>query len=166
MKLRKIFPLLALLMTLWACDENRNAEAETELATADLEIQDPEESMDQWEEAWNRNNAEELKGLMADDAVVVIFGESMQDEQADSWIDSTASWMKNLRSTPIIKNKGETMAYEVGDFTHGTKENDTVQMEGTYTVIWERSADQNEWRVKLMNVSPKMAQDSLQLASN
>lgn len=164
MKLRKVFPLLALLMSFWACDENRNAEAETELATADLEVEDPEESMDQWEEAWNMNDAENLKELMADDGVLVLNGENMQKEDTDIWFDITAPYMKNLRTTPVIRKIDETMAYEVGDYIHGTTENDTVQMQGSYTMIWER--DQNEWRVKLMNISPKMAEDSLQTASN
>lgn len=164
MDIRKHFPLLALLLLLiWACQEKPEVEAEAELATADQEIVDVEESMNQWEEAWNMSDAENLKSMMADDAVVVLYGESMQNEMVDSWIDTTASWMKNLRTTPIFTSEGEMVVYEVGEYTHGTTENDTLQMQGTYTVIWERSADQNEWRVKVMDVSPQMQQDSLQM---
>lgn len=156
MKTGKILPLLVLMFFALACEENRNSEAETEPATAEIEIQDPEESIKEWNEAWNMNNAKGLKDLLADDAVVVMFGEAMRNEEAEQWIDSTASWMKNLRTTPMIKNKSDLIAYETGEFTHGTIENDTVQMRGTYTMIWERNTAQNEWQVKLVDVSPEL----------
>lgn len=54
-----------------------------------------------------------------------------------------------------MKKKGDNIAYEAGTYMHGTKENDSLKMAGTYTVIWERDGD-NEWVIKLMDISPEM----------
>jgi ketosteroid isomerase-like protein len=162
MELKNIFPLVILFLV-FGCKDNDDARVEKELVSAEQEIQDPGESMNQWNEAWNSNNANNLKQLMADDAVVVLFSDALQDRAVETWLDSTSTWMKDLETMPIMTHKGKQVAYEVGSYRHGTTRNDTLRMEGTYTVIWNRNKDLNEWEVKVMDVSPKMPQDSLQM---
>lgn len=60
-----------------------------------------------------------------------------------------------------MKNSGDNIVYEAGTYTHGMRENDTLELEGTYTVIWERMTEKNEWEIKLIDISPKNELDSL-----
>jgi ketosteroid isomerase-like protein len=161
MKMYKLLPFLGLLLILGACqDREREEMAEEEEVMAE-DTWDSDEAMADWRDAWNQNDAQSLEAATADDVVLLFNGKAHKQDSVTAWIENSASWMKNLRTTPVMKNKGEDFAYESGTYTHATTENDTMQMKGTYTVIWERSGDQNEWSIKLMDVTPEMPMDSM-----
>ena len=160
MKTYKLLPFLAWLLIFGACQDREREVAEDE----EVMVQDDwdaDQAMKDWRDAWNQNDAQSLEGVTADDVVLFFNGKVHRQDSVSDWIQSSASWMKNLRTTTVMKNKAENFAYEAGTYTHATTENDTLQMGGTYTVIWERNGDQNEWSIKLMNISPETEMDSM-----
>ena len=160
MKTYKLLPFLAWLLIFGACQDREREVAEDE----EVMVQDDwdaDQAMTDWRDAWNQNDAQSLEGVTADDAVLFFNGKVRRQDSVSAWIQNSASWMKNLRTTTVMKNKAENFAYEAGTYTHATTENDTLQMGGTYTVIWERNGDQNEWSIKLMNISPETEMDSM-----
>lgn len=156
MKLTKLLAIMVLIFLMGACGENRKEEAEQdEMVAEETEMWDADKAMTDWRDAWNSNNAEGVESMTADDASLFMNGKSHTPDSITSWIQNTTSWMKDLKTTSVKKNKGDNIAYEAGTYTHVTTENDSTQMEGTYTVIWERDGD-NEWAITLMDISPKM----------
>jgi ketosteroid isomerase-like protein len=165
MKMYKLLPFLGLLLILGSCQDREREEAEEdEMVMEETDDWDADEAMTDWRDAWNKNDAQSLEAATADDVVLMFNGKAHQQDSVTSWIQNSSSWMKNLRTTPVMKNKGVDFAYESGTYTHVTTENDTMQMKGTYTVIWERSGDQNEWSIKLMDVTPEMPMDSMPMS--
>lgn len=160
MKMYKLLPFLALLLILGACQDREKEEPVEEEVMMEDEW-DADQAMTDWRDAWNQNDAQSLEAATADDAVLFFNGKALRQDSVTAWIQNSASWMKNLRTTSVMKNKAENFAYEAGTYTHATTENDTMQMAGTYTVIWERSGGENEWAIKLMDVSPQMQMDSM-----
>lgn len=164
MKTMKLIPLFLLMLLTIACGENRGQEAHREsdqMAIAGEERGEVDQVMDRWKQAWNNNDSESLEKMAADDAVLLFFGEAKTNGDLKKWISETSAWMKDLNSTPLVKNVGENMAYEAGTFTHRSKANDTMQYEGAYVVVWERPGKEGEWKIKLMDVSPRVDMDTL-----
>lgn len=160
MKMYKLLPFLGILLILGACQN----EAKEEVAEEEVMVEDTwdaDEAMADWRDAWNKNDAKSLEAVTAEDVVLLFDGKAHRQDSVSAWIENSASWMKNLRTTSVMKNKGENFAYEAGTYTHATTENDTMQMGGTYTVIWERNGDQNEWVIKLMDITPKTEMDTV-----
>lgn len=156
MKLTKLLPFLAILFLMGACGENRTEEAEQDdMAAEKTDTWDADKAMTEWRDAWNQSDTMALKSVTADDVTLFINGKSHTKDSVTSWIENSASWMKDLETTSVMKKKADNVAYEAGTYMHVTKENDSVRMEGTYTVIWELG-DDNEWAIKLMDISPKM----------
>ncbi|MDX1602773.1 MAG: DUF4440 domain-containing protein [Salinimicrobium sediminis] len=156
MKLLKtlgLFTFMLLLMV--ACKEKAERTAENEMETA--EIPNADEAMKGWSDAWNSNDSQMLKDYSADDAVLLMWGRQMTGDSLNTWMDSTATWMKDLRTTALMTEKDDNFAWETGTYTHGTSRNDTLSMRGTYTVIWERAEGEYEgdWRIKVMDISPE-----------
>lgn len=156
MKILKTFSLLTMMLLLMvACEERPETTAEAEMATA--EIPNPDEAMEGWREAWNANDAQRLKDYAADDAVLMVYGQRLTGEELNTWMDTTASWMQDLRTEALMTEKGENVAWEAGTYTHGTAQNDTLQMSGTYTLIWQRADDMDngDWKIRVMDISPE-----------
>ncbi len=144
-----------MLMLLAACEERQETTAEAEMAG--VETPNPDEAMEGWREAWNANDAQRLKDYAADDAVLLMYGQRISGDELNSWMDTTASWMRDLRTESLMNEKGDNFAWESGTYNHGTSENDTLQMSGTYTLIWHRADDQNDgdWKIRVMDISPE-----------
>lgn len=156
MKLTKLLPMLALLFMMVACGEKKTEEAEEgDMVVQEKDTWDADKAMTDWRDAWNKNDAKTLESVTADDVTLFINGKSHTQDSVTSWIEESSSWMKDLKTTSVMKKKGDNIAYEAGTYMHGTKENDSLKMAGTYTVIWERDGD-NEWVIKLMDISPEM----------
>lgn len=162
MKMYSVIPFLALLLMLGACqDKEREVADENDMMTAEADTWNEDEAMTNWRNSWNNNDAESLEAATADDAVLFFDGKAHRQDSISSWIQNSSAWMKDLQTTSVMKNRADDFAYEAGTYTHSTTENDTMQMAGTYTVIWERSGNQNEWFVKLMDITPNMQQDTM-----
>ncbi|MFD0978006.1 YybH family protein [Salinimicrobium gaetbulicola] len=157
MKLIKLIPLLALLFFMGACGENRSEEVveEDEMVAEEADMWDSNKAMTDWRDAWNKNDAAAVESMTADDATLFLNGKAHTQDSVTAWIQNSSSWMKDLKTTSVYKDRGEEFAFEAGTYTHSHKENDTLSMQGTYTVIWERG-DGKEWAIKLMDVSPMM----------
>lgn len=153
MKLLKLTPVLALLLVLGACNDREREAAEVEEVVVE-DNWDADEAMNTWRDDWNANDSTSLRAATANDAVLFIEGKAHRNDSVSAWINNSASWMNRLETTPVVKNKGEKFAYEAGTYTHSTRENDTLQMQGTYTVIWERMGE--DWKIKLMDISPEV----------
>ena len=164
MKMYRLLPLLALLLVFGACqDREREVVEEQEMMNEDT--WDSDEAMANWRDAWNQNDAQTLEAATADDAVLFLDGKTHRQDSLSAWIENSASMMRNLRTTSVMKNRADDFAYEAGTYTHATTENDTLQMGGTYTVIWERNGNQNEWSIKLMDISPQTQMDTMAMAN-
>lgn len=161
MKMFKLLPFLTLLLVLGACqDREREVADEDDLMVEEADTWNEEEAMANWRDAWNQNDPQALEAATANDAVLFLEGKSFRQDSITAWIQNSASWMKDLSTTSVMKNRTDNIAYEAGTYTHSSTENDTLRGSGTYTVIWERGDDQ-EWSIKLMDVSPQIQPDSM-----
>lgn len=154
MKLIKFLPFLSLLFLMGACNDRERESTELEEEVVVEDSWDADAAMSEWRDDWNANDSTSLRATTANDAVLFLEGKAQRNDSVTAWINNSASWMKDLRTTPVIKNKGENLAFEAGTYTHSTRQNDTLQMQGTYTVVWERMGE--EWKIKLIDVSPEV----------
>ncbi len=162
MKMYRLLPFLVLLLIFGACqDREREVADDEEMMAEEADTWDEDQAMANWRDAWNQNDAQSLEAATADDAVLLLNGKAHKQDSVSLWIQNSSSWMKDLRTTSVMKNKDDNIAYEAGTYTHATTENDTMQMGGTYTVIWERNGNQNEWSIKLMDISPQTQMDTM-----
>lgn len=164
MKKMQVIPLFFLLLLSFGCGEKQEQEMREEtdeLAVAEMESREVDQMMEDWKKAWNSNDAESLQQMAADDAVLLFFGEAKTDEDLKQWLKESSAWMKDLDNVPLKKKVGDLVAYEAGTFSHGSKSNDTLHYQGAYVVVWERPALDGEWKIKMMNVSPKLDMDTL-----
>lgn len=110
-----------------------------------------------WDDAWNQNNADSIQGLLASDVVFLVDGQELSDEERDQWLLENSAVMKDLKTTSEVDNTTTDMVYQAGTYTHGIK-NDTMALDGSFTLIWERDQEQGQrdpWKVKLMHISQK-----------
>jgi ketosteroid isomerase-like protein len=158
MKFLKFIPFFSLLLFLGACNDGKREADDVDDVEEEMMVEDNWDSdaaMGEWRDSWNANDSTGLRAATANDAVLFLEGKAHRDDSITSWINNSSSWMKDLQTTTVMKNKGENFAYEAGTYTHMTTANDTMQMSGTYTVIWERMGD-DEWKIKLMDISPEV----------
>lgn len=160
MKISHLISLGICLLFWVACQDRETNERQEEKIPEDNWNAD--DAMMQWRNAWNDNDADALEAVTADDAVLFMNGKVHREDSISNWIKNSSSWMADLNTSTIAKKKGTDFAYEAGSYTHKTTENDTTEMSGTYTVVWERTANQ-KWRIKVMDISPVMEQDSIAL---
>lgn len=148
---------MALMFFMVSCGENKTEEAmeEDDMEVEEVDTWDSDKAMTDWRDAWNKNDAMAVESMTADDATLFLNGQAHTQDSVTAWIQNSSSWMKDLRTTSVYKDKGEDFAFEAGTYAHSHKENDTLSMQGTYTVIWERG-DDKEWAIKLMDISPMM----------
>ncbi|MGB7786183.1 MAG: nuclear transport factor 2 family protein [Salinimicrobium sp.] len=150
MKLLRIFPFLALLL-LWSCgDQEKEADEEV---VVEEEMVNPDEVVSQWEQAWSSNEPQNVRDQLAGDAVLVMNGSEYPKDSLSSWIDMAGSGMKDLNMTSLQKGSSDDIIYDSGTFSHGSRENDTLKFQGTYTFIWEKAEGSDEWKVALMDIS-------------
>ncbi len=152
MKLLKIFPFLALLL-LSSCGDKDNENEMEEEVVVEEEAVNPDEVISQWEDAWNSNEPQSVKDLMADDVVLVTNGSEYPKDSIASWTDMAGSQMKGLKMNSLQKGSSDGIIYDSGTFSHSIKENDTLQYQGTYTFIWEKKDDSPDWEVTVMHIS-------------
>lgn len=158
MKLFKLFPLLALLMII-ACNNNRK-EPKNDQMVAETDMWQPDEGMKDWIDAWNKNDAQSLKDVTADDAVLLMDGTEVSSDSISAWIDNNSAVMKDLKTKALLENSSDKIAYQSGTYNHHLNNNDTLQYSGSYTVIWEKmeakpndTTQHNMWKIKLMDIA-------------
>lgn len=158
----EILPVLALLLVMGSCqDREREITDENERMAEETDTWNVDEAMADWRDAWNSNDAQNLEAATADDAVLLLNGKAHRQDSVSAWIQNSSTWMKDLSTSSVMKNKTGNVAYEAGTYTHASTENDTLQASGTYTVIWERSGNQGDWSIKLMDISPQTQMDTM-----
>ncbi len=150
MKLFKLIVIMVFTLFL-SCDNNPREEPEE---IAETEVRDPAEANKEWIDAWNQNDPDKLQEMTSNDAVLYMQGRSRIADSISAWFQNSAPNMKDLSTTPEIQNSNDSIAYEAGTYSHGSKQ-DTLNttFEGTYTVIWERADD--DWQIKVMNITQK-----------
>lgn len=158
MKMYRLLPFLSLLLILGACQDKEREEPETENMETQEEYTDPDQVIADWSEAWNSNDPQRVDDMIADDAVLVLDGNEVQQDSISAWMERTSTFMKDLNMQSQKKGTGDRMAYDVGSYTH-TYTNDSTQYKGYYTFIWER--DGSDWQVKVMNISDVKDQDTI-----
>lgn len=150
MKLLKLIPLFAFLMIFVSCDDEKKVETEV---VAEAEVENPDQVFTDWTDAWNSGDAEAVRTMVADDAVLVMNGVEVPRDSIAGWIDESAGMMSNLRQSSLQKNNSGNMAYDTGTFSHGVKDNDTLQFRGTYTFIFEKPEGTEQWKAVVMDIS-------------
>lgn len=161
MKMLNLFSFFSLLLLLASCGEkeSQQVEADDTLATQQ-EFQDPDEAIENWTNAWNSNDPTQIQAQTADDVVVVIDGQEMPKDSIPGFIEEGGTMMKDLQVMSLKKGSTDNIAYDTGTFTHTTTTDTTQQHQGTYTFIWERTDDENEWKVKAMNIANVYPEDN------
>ncbi|WP_380748711.1 DUF4440 domain-containing protein [Salinimicrobium flavum] len=155
----RLLPFLALLLAFGACQDKEREEPETDDMMAEEEYADPDQVIADWNDAWNSNDPQMVDDMIADDAVLILDGQHVeQQDSIMSWMEKTSMYMKDLNMKSQKKGTGDMMAYDVGSYTH-TYTNDSTQYKGFYTFIWER--DGSEWQVKVLNISDVKDKDSI-----
>lgn len=165
MKQLRPIAFLSLIFLLIACnnqgrtdrDDDRTAE---ERVTGEPR-QDWDRLMDDWDDRWNQNDANAVEELFAQDALLLFDGEETASSKIREWINDNAQTMRNLQSQASAEGSGEDFAYHAGTYSHGDTENDTLQGEGAFTIIWERR--NNAWKAKVITISPRHEQDTLRV---
>lgn len=153
MKTLKLFPFLALLFFVGSCGENagREAEMDADVITTE-EIPDSDEVINNWEQAWNNNDTAGVRQMTADDVVLVLNGNEFPQDSLAAWMQAASSAMKDLKMKSLKKGSTDNIAYDTGTYSHAST-TDTTRYGGSYTFIWERSNEENDWKVKVMNIS-------------
>ncbi len=152
MKTLKLIPLMSLIFLLISCEEKREEERVKMEAETQQDFQDPDEAMTNWHNAWNSQDPQQIESLAASDAVLVLDGREVPADSISGFYQEGGSAMKDLQLRSLKKGSTDHFAYDTGVYNH-TYENDTARYEGSYTFIWERTDDENEWKVKAMNIS-------------
>lgn len=161
MKMFKLFSIFSILLMFISCGEKEDRSMEMDdTAETDMEFQDPDEAIENWTMAWNSNDPSQIQGLTADDVVLVVDGHEMPKDSIASFIQEGGSIIKNLETKSLKKGSTETIAYDTGTFTHTYTTDSTQQYQGSYTFIWERSNEDNDWKVKAMNISNARPEDN------
>jgi ketosteroid isomerase-like protein len=110
------------------------------------------ELLQQWNNAWNRNDVESIQGLIAENAVFLLHGEQYSAEALYSWMSANAAAVKELYTEALQSSSCGNMAYVSGTYQHGIQEHDSQQLRGTFTFVWERQ-QKNEWKIKVLDIS-------------
>ena len=155
MKKLKFLPLFALLLLLGACEQSITREEEEEPIVPEeeqVEFEDPEVVIREWDEAWTSNNVEEIKNQTADDAILVLNGQEVVRDSLNAFIEGAGSVMKDLEMRSLGTGSTERMVYDTGIYEH-TYQDDPTLYRGSYTFIWERPEGEEEWQVAVMNIS-------------
>lgn len=160
MKLLNLVPVLALFFIFGACND-RTGTAENETVVTEEEMEDPDAVFTAWNDAWNSGSAEEILNMTADDAVLVMNGTEVSRDSISAWINESSAVMQDLELNAIQKNNFNNVAYETGNFDHGLKENDTLRFAGTYTFIYEKPEGENQWKVKVMNITDRVEEEEM-----
>lgn len=116
------------------------------------EVPDANEVIEGWGDAWNSNDPAQVRAMTADDAVLVLNGNEFPQDSLRGWIDAATSAMQDLELRTVKKEVTDYVAYDTGIYSH-TYTDDTTQYAGSYTFIWERSDEENDWKVKVMNIA-------------
>lgn len=154
MKTLYSFFLMSLFLVFGSCGETAEREVETEdenMAVAQ-EIPDPEVVIRNWEQAWKSNDSTGLWEMTGEDAILVLNGNEFPKDSIASWMKTVTSQMTDLEIESLQKGFTDEIAYDTGTYSHATT-TDTTHVGGTYTFIWERSNEQNDWKVKVMNIA-------------
>lgn len=116
------------------------------------EVPDANEVIEGWGDAWNSNDPEQVRAMTADDAVLVLNGNEFPQDSLRGWIDAATSAIQDLELRTVKKEVTDYVAYDTGIYSH-TYTDDTTQYAGSYTFIWERSDEENDWKVKVVNIA-------------
>ena len=156
----KVSKLLLLLTFGVFASCNFNSEQKEEVDEVEVEDQVTVEHeinnlnlMEDWDKYWNQNDAQGLKGLIADDAVLLVGGRSVTGDSIHSWIDENAAIMRGLTREATLNSSGEQIRYQAGTFSHGVNTDETTQENGSYTIIWEQQGGDDQWKIRLMDIS-------------
>lgn len=155
MKVLRPFTMFSLMLLFVACGETKNSEENEELEEAEVEYQDPEMAMGEWNDAWSSNDPQKIFDETADDVLVVLNGTEVPADSVQGFIEESGAAMKDLNMQSLAKGSTDKMAYDTGTYTHQYNNSDTTRYEGTYTFIWERQDDEADWKVTVMNISDK-----------
>lgn len=158
MKTLKSMGLMSLLLLFMSCGDGREEQAE-EVVTSEVEMENADEVMTDWRNAWNNSDPDALQELTGNDAVLLLNGREVAKDSIMAWYRNSTQMVRELETNSTVQNSGEDIAYEAGTYTHAMPEDSNVQVQGTYTVVWEREND--EWKVRLMNISPSEEADSI-----
>lgn len=154
MKMFNLFSFFSILLFVASCGdkEERTVELDDTVAT-EMEYQDPDEAVENWATVWNSNDPAQIQAHTAEDVVVVLNGTELPKDSIGAFIQASGTAMKDLKMISLKKGSSENIAYDTGTYSHTYSTDSTTQYRGSYTFIWERSNDENEWKVKAMNIS-------------
>lgn len=150
----KLLPMSMCLLMLISCGEAPENQDEAVLAEeeiAEVPEWDPREGMEQWADRWNRQDAAGLNAVTAEEAILLKAGETFRRDSVRVWIDTNAPVMRNLDLQPEVTDISGDIAYEAGTYTHNIANNDTLEIAGAYTIVWQRQ-DDGTWKVQLMDI--------------
>ncbi|MDT0686440.1 hypothetical protein [Autumnicola psychrophila] len=126
--------------------------------TVENEINNPENLMQDWDRLWeddgndSNNEAESLRfrESISNDAVLLTGGRRISTvDSITSWFNTNAATMRGLAREATLDGSGETIKYQAGTFSNV----ETMQEEGTYTIIWEQESGDSQWKIKLIDIS-------------
>lgn len=156
MKVSNLLPLLGLLFLIGSCENKNETIRDEDVVVAD-EAASAEDAINEWSQAWVRNDPQAVDELTADDVVLVLNGSRSMQDSLSSWIQASASAMRDLKMEALTRQTYDSIAYETGTYTHGYTGEDTTMYSGAYTFIWERAPTRTGWEVKVINI----AEDSM-----
>ena len=107
----------------------------------------------QWDKAWNTQDVQALKNILADSAVVFEneFMVTGRDSLMEKFVKPNFKGLKNMvmTTTKVVDGMSEGMVFRVGEYVFKTKDSAKTDHKGPFTLIWKKQADKT-WKVEVM----------------
>jgi len=108
-----------------------------------------------WNAAWNHNDSAAIVNLMTKDVVFIGDGRVQKglDSVARKFVGPNSKVLRNLKTELLSSGSCGDQAYYYGTYTHDVALKDTVlkNRNGVFSCIY--TLEQNQWKIKLLDIS-------------
>lgn len=166
MKLRSVAGLLFFASALGCAEQELPVDDQADAAPAEeiegAAVASPAGLMDQFVTAWNADDQAALAEIIAEDAILLGGGESIQEGEAivTEWAAGQMASTQNLAVEALAQSAGGDYAFSSGRWSlEVTPEGEpNFTNTGSHTFIWEHQSDLN-WRLKVLHIENDPAQE-------
>lgn len=144
----RLLTLLFILITVTSC--NQTTEKSTEIVSVSVDS-----LTGIFNEGWNKKDSSAIMNVIAQNAVVI--NDSLihngHKAIADHWVSGGVKVISNIKTTSVIKNSDNILAYNSGTYSLDlTPPGEPVLKEkGNYSMVWTKQQDGN-WKLTLIHI--------------
>lgn len=104
---------------------------------------------------WNNMDSAAIMNTMADNAIVMNDSliHSGHKDIAERWISGGVRVLSNIKTTSVIKNYDQNLAYDAGTYSLDLTPpgGPLLKEKGNYSLIWTKQAN-GEWKLTLIHI--------------